>query len=45
MLIAVAACGFLSPVATAQEDFSVKEYNVFHELLHPLEHEAVVICG
>jgi hypothetical protein len=25
----------------ASDDFSVKEYNVFHDLLHPLEHEAL----
>lgn len=27
--------------AAAGDDFKVKEYNVFHDLLHPLEHEAV----
>jgi len=33
----------LAPVTTgtAEEYFSVKEYNVFHDLLHPLEHEAL----
>ncbi|HEX5704288.1 MAG TPA: hypothetical protein VFX97_13885 [Pyrinomonadaceae bacterium] len=31
----------LTPVASAEEHFSVREYNVFHDLLHPLEHEAV----
>ena len=31
----------LTPVASAEEYFSVREYNVFHDLLHPLEHEAV----
>ena len=31
----------LTPVANAEEHFSVKEYNTFHDLLHPLEHEAV----
>jgi hypothetical protein len=31
----------LTPFASAEEYFSVKEYNVFHDLLHPLEHEAV----
>jgi hypothetical protein len=31
----------LTPAAAAQEHFSVKEYNSFHELLHPLEHEAL----
>src|SRR5688572_23871310 len=31
----------LTPVGNAEEYFSVREYNVFHDLLHPLEHEAV----
>ena len=31
----------LTTVATAEEHFSVKEYNSFHDLLHPLEHEAL----
>ena len=31
----------LAPVASAEDHFSVKEYNVFHDLLHPLEHEAL----
>ena len=31
----------LTPVRAAEEHFSVREYNVFHDLLHPLEHEAV----
>lgn len=31
----------LTPTATAEEYFSVREYNVFHDLLHPLEHEAL----
>lgn len=31
----------LTPVGSAEEHFSVREYNVFHDLLHPLEHEAV----
>ena len=30
-----------TPVGTAEEHFSVREYNVFHDLLHPLEHEAL----
>ena len=29
------------PVSAAEEYFSVKEYNVFHDLLHPLEHDAL----
>ena len=41
IVVAVAICCFFRPVATAQESFSVKEYNVFHELLHPLQHEAL----
>lgn len=31
----------LTPIGSAEEHFSVREYNVFHDLLHPLEHEAV----
>lgn len=31
----------LTPVGTAEDHFSVREYNVFHDLLHPLEHEAL----
>ncbi len=31
----------LAPVASAEDHFSVREYNVFHDLLHPLEHEAL----
>ena len=31
----------LTPAGLAQEYFSVKEYNMFHDLLHPLEHEAL----
>ena len=31
----------LTPAGAAEEHFSVREYNVFHDLLHPLEHEAV----
>ena len=27
--------------ADAEEHFSVKEYNQFHDVLHPLEHEAL----
>jgi len=27
--------------ANAEEHFSVKEYNEFHDVLHPLEHEAL----
>ena len=31
----------LTPVVMAEDHFSVREYNVFHDLLHPLEHEAL----
>lgn len=44
----IRACCFIAgivllvtPMAAADEYFSVKEYNVFHDLLHPLEHEAL----
>jgi hypothetical protein len=41
-LTIVALFLMLTAVATAaQEHFSVREYNVFHDLLHPLEHEAL----
>ena len=30
-----------APLAAAGDHFSVKEYDVFHDLLHPLEHEAL----
>lgn len=37
--IAVILC---SPVISrAEEHFSVKEYNSFHDVLHPLQHEAL----
>ena len=36
----VALCLALSPPAAAS-DFSVKEYDEFHRVLHPLEHEAL----
>lgn len=41
VLIFVALFLMLTPVGAAEEHFSVREYNVFHDLLHPLEHEAV----
>jgi hypothetical protein len=41
VLTIVAFVVMLTPVGNAQEYFSVREYNVFHDLLHPLEHEAV----
>ena len=37
----LSAALWLTPPASAEEYFSVKEYNVFHDLLHPLEHEAL----
>jgi hypothetical protein len=36
LLIAV-----MMPAAFAEEDFSVKEYNEFHDVLRPLQHEAL----
>lgn len=39
--VVVAMLLALAPVGRAEEHFSVREYNVFHDLLHPLEHEAV----
>ena len=41
VLTIVAFVLMLTPVASAEDHFSVKEYNVFHDLLHPLEHEAM----
>ena len=42
LIVCAATLAFsLAPVATAEEHFSVREYNVFHDLLHPLEHEAL----
>jgi len=34
-------CLLPASVAAISDDFSVKEYNIFHDLLHPLEHEAL----
>lgn len=31
----------LNGLARAEEHFSVRQYNEFHDLLHPLEHEAL----
>lgn len=33
--------GFGAPSTAAQHGFSVKEYESFHDVLHPLEHEAL----
>ena len=38
LLLASTACG--SVPVRAEEHFSVKEYNEFHEVLHELQHEA-----
>jgi hypothetical protein len=37
----VASVTAISRSARAEEHFSVKQYNEFHDLLHPLEHEAL----
>lgn len=34
-------CFPLSALSAADDHFTVREYNVFHDLLHPLEHEAL----
>jgi hypothetical protein len=39
-LLLVVAC-LLIPVSSFGSDFSVKEYDEFHKVLHPLEHEAL----
>ena len=41
VLAVVALVLMLTPVGSAEEHFSVREYNVFHDLLHPLVHEAL----
>ena len=41
VLAIIALVVMLSPVGAAEDHFSVREYNVFHDLLHPLEHEAL----
>ena len=40
-LLVATAVAFNNLARAASDDFSVREYNVFHDLLHPLEHEAV----
>jgi len=40
LLIQVAVCGCLSGSSVFAQ-IKVKEYHAFHEVLHPLEHEAV----
>jgi hypothetical protein len=41
VLTFVALFLMLTPVGAAEDHFSVREYNMFHDLLHPLEHEAL----
>ena len=44
VITGIAMVGLLSLVvsyAMAAEHFSVKEYNEFHEVLHPLQHDAL----
>jgi hypothetical protein len=41
LLLLASAAGFNNPARATSDDFSVREYNIFHDLLHPLEHEAV----
>ena len=42
LIVCAATLAFLlAPATTAEEHFSIKEYNSFHDLLHPLEHEAL----
>jgi hypothetical protein len=41
VLTCVALLLMLTSFASAEEHFSVREYNVFHDLLHPLQHEAL----
>ena len=41
-LLAITCLFLLMPLTVCgTEHFSVKEYNTFHDLLHPLEHEAI----
>ncbi len=40
-LLVATAVAFNNSTPAVSDDFSLKEYNVFHDLLHPLEHEAV----
>lgn len=40
LLLALSA-GLNDSTMAAEDHFSVREYNVFHDLLHPLEHEAL----
>jgi hypothetical protein len=41
VLIFVTLFLMLTPVGSAEDHFSIREYNDFHDLLHPLEHEAL----
>jgi hypothetical protein len=40
-LLVATAVAFNTSARAASDDLSVREYNVFHDLLHPLEHEAL----
>ena len=40
-LFVIALTIFLSSPVFAASDFGVKEYDAFHDVLHPLEHEAL----
>ena len=40
LLVALAGC-LTASLTVCAEGFGVKEYNEFHEVLHPLEHEAL----
>jgi hypothetical protein len=42
-LLAITGLFLLMPLAVygSEEHFSVKEYNKFHDVLHPLQHEAL----
>jgi hypothetical protein len=40
-LLTATIFGPVAQAATLAEDFSVKEYDEFHRVLHPLEHEAL----
>ena len=40
-LLLLTSTAFLNIRAGAEDHFSVKEYNAFHDVLHPLEHEAL----
>jgi hypothetical protein len=41
LLLSTGPLVFSATGATAQHGFSVKEYETFHDVLHPLEHDAL----